>query len=498
MDVARELSSLLETGSDLSADSRPIRLRLFHQNKQSGNILLPQSISGTEAVCGGFRYQVDCVATSCKLPLKDFIGLPATLEFVNDRGQLHQKSGIVAQASSGESDGAVSSYRIVICDAMTIMEQRINTRVFRRLSWPQIVIVVLKEWLQIHGALAGAFDYEFADGFRLENYSEREQTVQFNESDAAFVRRLLGRSGIAWFFRSGGSRAMQHNRRASETMAIHTIVLFDARSSLARNDSGVVRYHRDDATEQRDSITRWGAVRKLQAGSVSVFSWDYKQPASAPLMLVEAPGKIDQGRSGNRLAGGLQEYIVESPHVATNNDELYRLGLLRMQRKELDAKCFVGEGTVRDFRVGEYFTITNHPEIDGHRVADRDFVITALDIRARNNLPRSLEERVQRLFANNGGGRIKKAGMVESGTRILSRCDSRRSGVPFRLSRHSIRGSICAIPVFRLHSWWAKKTRPFIVMNMVASRSGFQQHARPIISTRAAPARRIRTRIQPG
>jgi len=404
VDIARELSSLLETGTSLSADNRPIRLRLFHRDKQSGNILLPQSISGTEAVCGGFKYQVDCVATSCKLPLKEFIGLPATLEFVNDRGRLRQMSGIVAQASSGETDGAISSYRIVICDAMTIMEQRINTRVFRRLSWPQVVIVVLKEWLQIHSVLAGAFDYEFAEGFRLENYAEREQTVQFNESDAAFVRRLLGRSGIAWFFRSGGSRVLQHDRQASESMAIHTVVLFDAHSSLAQNDAGVVRYHRDDATEQRDSITRWGANRKLQAGSASVFSWDYKQPANTPLMLVEAPGKIDQGRSGNLLAGGVQEYIVESPHVATDGGELYRLGLLRMQRKELDAKCFAGEGTVRDFRVGEYFTITNHPEIDGHLVADRDFVITALDIRARNNLPRSLEERVRRLFANNGWG----------------------------------------------------------------------------------------------
>jgi len=434
--MAPDLSSLLQYQGDLTADNRPIRLRLFGQDKQNSNILLPQSIHGTETVCGGFNYQIDCVATSCRLPLKEFIGLPATLEFVTDRGRLRQVSGIIAQASSGESDGAISSYRIILCDVMTIMEQRVNTRVFRRLSWPQIVIIVLKEWLQIHSAQAGAFDYEFADGFRLENYPGREQTIQFNESDAAFVRRLLGRSGIAWFFRPGSSRVLQQNGQASESTPAHTLVLFDAHSTLARNDAGVVRYHRDDATEERDSVTRWGAVRKFQAGNASVFSWDYKQPGNAPVMVTEVPGKIDQGRSGNPLASAVQEYIVESPHVATDSDQLYRLGLLRMQRKELDSKRFIGEGTVRDFRVGEYFTIMNHPEIDGHPVGERDFVITALGVRARNNLPRSLEERVQRLFACNGW-EAKQGEPVEDW-----------SANPFQMRFEAVRRAIPIVPAF--------------------------------------------------
>lgn len=434
--MAPDLSSLLQYESGLTADNRPIRLRLFGQDKQNSNILLPQSIHGTETVCGGFKYQIDCVASSCRLPLKEFIGLPATLEFVTDRGRLRQVSGVIAQASSGESDGAISSYRVILCDVMTIMDQRVNTRVFRRLSWPQIVVVVLKEWLQIYSAQAGAFDYEFADGFRLENYPEREQTIQFNESDAAFVRRLLGRSGIAWFFRPGSSRVLQQNGQASESTPAHTLVLFDAHSTLARNDAGVVRYHRDDATEERDSVTRWGAVRKFQAGNASVFSWDYKQPGNVPVMVTEVPGKIDQGRSGNPLACAVQEYIVESPHVATDSDQLYRHGLLRMQRKELDSKCFIGEGTVRDFRVGEYFTIMNHPEIDSHPVGERDFVITALDVRARNNLPRSLEERVQRLFACNGW-EVKQGEPAEGW-----------STNPFQMRFEAVRRAIPIVPAF--------------------------------------------------
>jgi len=402
MQDTSELDNFMREKKWLNASHRPIRLKLFHQQTYTDDILLPQLVAGTESVCGGLEYQVNCVATSFTLPSKEFIGLPATLEFVTDRRQLRRVNGLVLQASAGDSDGAIASYQLVIRDAMALMEQRVNTRVFRRMSWPQIVTAVLKEWTQLNSALPGNFDFEFAPGFRLDRYPEREQTIQFNESDAAFVRRLLARSGIAWCFRPGRNRAWREENRRAELTSAHTLVLFDDQCDLTRNAAGVVRYHRDAATEERDSVTRWRAVRKFQAGSSSIFSWDYKQPGNVPKMVVEALSNADQGESGNALANGLQEFIVESPHVGADDRQLQRLGLLRIQRKELDTKHFTGEGSVRDFCAGEYFTITDHPEIDRHPETERDFVITSLEVRAQNNLPKSLEERAHRLFMGNG------------------------------------------------------------------------------------------------
>lgn len=400
MQDGNELVNFMLMEKGLDTKNRPIRLTLVYQKKQISDVLLPQFVRGTESVCSGFEYQVNCVATSNSLPLKEFIGVPAALEFVNDRGQLRKVCGLVTQASSGECDGAIASYQLVIRDAMAVMEQRINTRVFRKMSWPRIVTVVLQEWLQLNSALSGYFEFELAPGFHLEKYPEREQTIQFNESDAAFIRRLLARSGVAWFFRPGCHAAHRQAIHDSE-LPVHTLVLFDNPRDLKQNAAGVVRYHRDNATEQRDSVTRWGAVRKLQSGSVRVFSWDYKRPESIPGMAAEIPGQVDQGPSGNQLASGVQEYIVESPHAGSDDKELYRLGVLRMQRKELDTKRFTGEGSVRDFCAGEYFTISDHPEINGHPVAERDFIITSIEVKAQNNLPKSLEQRIQRLFLFN-------------------------------------------------------------------------------------------------
>ncbi|KQX98208.1 hypothetical protein ASD28_13895 [Massilia sp. Root133] len=434
-----ELGNFIREKKWLNSSHRPIRLKLFHRQAYTDDILLPQVVTGSESVCGGFEYQVNCVATSVTLPLKEFIGLPATLEFVNDRRELRKVSGLISQACAGDSDGAIASYQLVVSDAMAFMDQRVNTRVFRRMSWPQIATVVLKEWTQLNSALIGNFDFEFAPGFRLDRYSEREQTIQFNESDAAFVRRLLARSGIAWCFRPGRNRAWREQNRATELTSAHTLVLFDDQSDLTRNAAGVIRYHRDAATEERDAVTRWRAVRKFQAGSSSIFSWDYKQPGNVPRMFAEAPTKADQGGSGNELANRVQEFIVESPHVGANDRDLHRLGLLRMQRKELDAKHFAGEGSVRDFCAGEYFTIKDHPEIDRHPETERDFVITSLEVRARNNLPKSLEDRIHRLFVCNGwhGGSGSLIARTEDG-----------AATPFQMRFEAVRRSVPIVPSF--------------------------------------------------
>ncbi|MGV7211655.1 contractile injection system protein, VgrG/Pvc8 family, partial [Oxalobacteraceae bacterium A2-2] len=63
--------------------------------------------------------------------------------------------------------------------------------------------------------------------------------------------------------------------------------------------------------------------------------------------------------------------------------------ILRIPRElitshEFETKCFHGEGSVRDLCAGEYFTLEGHPEIDRHPPQEREFVVTAMRIAARN------------------------------------------------------------------------------------------------------------------
>lgn len=401
MDSASEFLRVLQHEKSLSTAHRALRLRLAHAEELSDDILLPQRISGLESICGGVEYRVSCVASDPALPLKELIALPVEIQVVTDRGQLRRICGIVTEARSGDADGALATYQLVLRDALAVMEKRVNSRIFRYQNELEIVQVLFDEWRHANAVLAGAFEYELDPLLDMRLYPPREQTMQYNESDAAFVRRLLRRRGISWTVRPGRSRGTSVDPLHDRVPA-HTLVLFADANGLPENAAGTVRYHRDDATEERDTITSWGAARTLQPGSATRHSWDYKNPGGLQFMSTTARGSLDQGAHGNGLAASLDDYLVETPHAGNDVEDHWRLGQLRMQRHELEAKCFHGEGSVRDFCAGQYFTLADHPEIDTHPAAERQFVITELQVSARNNLPGDLSARMERLLARNG------------------------------------------------------------------------------------------------
>lgn len=375
----------------LSQRNRPIRLRLSPQKSVIDDVLLVKHVTGQETMCGGVDYRLLCVSTQTTLPLKELIALPVELQFVTAQGQLRSVCGIVAQACAGQSDGGLATYQLVVSDALALMEQRVNTRVYRNLSEVDIAETLIREWRDINPILAKAFDFDISG--ITGTYPAREFTMQHNESDAAFLRRLWRRQGIAWFVRPGHSSEF-----GSSATPAHTLVLFDAPLSLAQNAAGTVRFHRDAGTEERDGVFNWSAVRTLKPGSINRQSWDYRQ---GRMMSAQSPTNMQQGEAGNQFAFSLDDYLIEAPHVGDDGSDYRRLGELRVQRHEHEAKCFYGESGVRDLCVGQWVRLDGHPEIDTHPADEREFVLTELSLAAESNLPKEIDERVQRLFTAN-------------------------------------------------------------------------------------------------
>ena len=392
-----DFAQWLAVDKALTADKRALRLRLAYPECINEDVLLPQRISGSEAICGGIEYRILCVATEAQLPLKQFIAVPAELQIVTDQGQLRRVCGIVAEASAGQSDGGLATYQLVLRDGLALMEKRVNTRVFRNKHALQIVQLLFEEWRQGNSVLAASLDLAIDAALAARSLPVREFTMQHNESDAAFIRRLLRRRGIAWCFQAAAPASAN-----AAHVPVHTLLLFDDASRLPENAAGAVRYHRDDATEERDTVTAWNAVRRLQPGKSERYSWDDGHPHSPQFMRTQAGGTADQGGNGNRLAASLDDYIVEMPLAGASNDDHRRLGQLAMARHDLETKCFQGESCVRDFCVGQWFSLQGHAEIDTHPAAERQFVLTAVSVLASNNLPKGLDARIERLFAHSG------------------------------------------------------------------------------------------------
>jgi type VI secretion system secreted protein VgrG len=207
VESASEFLRVLQHEKSLSTAHRPLRLRLAQAGDSGAQaldeVLLPQRVVGSESVCGGIEYRIACLASSPALPLKALIALPAELQFVTDRGHLRSVCGIVAEARAGDADGSLAAYELVLRDVFAIMEKRAGSRIFRYLNELEIVQTLCDEWRHSNTVLASAFELEFDPALDTRQFPPREQTMQYNESDAAFIRRLLKRRGLAWYFRPG-------------------------------------------------------------------------------------------------------------------------------------------------------------------------------------------------------------------------------------------------------------------------------------------------------
>lgn len=381
----------------LTARNRPLRMQLALADGLSDTLLLPQRITGTEAVCGGIELRVYCVSLDVRLPLKELTGVAAEVQIVTDEGKLRSICGIVAEAVQGESDGGLATYQLVIRDALAILDLAVNTRVFLDKTELEIVQVILTEARRNNPALAAAFEFEVDAALGMRRDPPRKQVIQYNEGTGTFVKRLLKRRGISWFF-----RPKPGDRDSGETLVpVHTMVLFRDVKRLRQSPAGRVRFHRNSATEERDTVTAWSGVRTLRPGSATHFSWDYINPRGTSFMTVRAASAADQGAKGNKVADHLDHYLVEAPHVRANADDLGALAQQAMARSDFESKCYHAEGGVRSCGAGEYFGLDGHPDMNTHPEEEREFVILSLQFIAQNNLPKAFDARVERLFARN-------------------------------------------------------------------------------------------------
>ncbi|MFN3790328.1 type VI secretion system Vgr family protein [Massilia sp.] len=449
------LKKLASAFVGMSEGNRPIRARLAQGQNVLDDVLLVKRVTGNETLCGGLEYRLACVASRADFPLKEFIALPIELQFVTDRGELHAVCGIVSQAAAGHSDGGLATYQLVMRDALALMEQRINTRVFRQQNELDITEIILDEWRRNNPVLAKAFDVDWSH--ITGTYPAREFTMQHNESDAGFLRRLWKRRGIAWFVRSGRA-----SESGSQDMPGHTLVLFDDASMLPQNVAGTVRYHQDEGAQQSDTIIRWSPVRALKPGNVTRQSWDY---VHGRLTSSATPSCIDQGATGSQFAATLDDYQVDMPHAGDNGEDYRRLGELRMKRHEYESKCFYGEGSVRTLCVGQWIGLAGHHEIDTHPENERDFVVTRLEVHAESNLPKAIDDQVQRLFALSRWDDAQPRSALqeasdERGMRYTNRFACVRRGIPI-------------VPAFDPHS---DLPRPQLQSAVVVGPAGEEVH----------------------
>ncbi|UUS56567.1 MULTISPECIES: type VI secretion system Vgr family protein [unclassified Acinetobacter] len=384
----------------LTAQKRAIHVQL--SNGTLNDQVFLQRIEGTHELNKGIYLQLICLSTSANIPLKQFIGAQTAIDIVNDKSELNRISGIVTKADIGASDGSLTIYRLIVEDPTALWKHRRNSRVFMNKSVVDVVQTIFSEWQQKSPLFASSLTLDKSG--LTKDYDIRPFIMQMNERDIDFVQRLLASEGINWLI----DEAQLKVSSSSEQIQPQKLRLIDDNAQYKALDRRNIRFHRSSAVEQTDSITNFIGRRSIQPTAVHIQRWQ-----ADALETEEGAGSVQSKHSHSEnqdnVSLGLEQAWHFSPAwiqdlkgedgaTKSGNSQIEKFNENLSNYYDSQAKQFTATSTVRDAQVGYWFEFNEHPEIDEHDGADKEFLITAKSFYNQNNLPKDLTDQVTALL----------------------------------------------------------------------------------------------------
>lgn len=378
-------------------------ISVHFSNIELNTQVILQRLDGYHGLNDGLSIELICLSSNPYIELKQFIGCQVAVDQVTDSGQLFRTTGIITGASQGQSDGALSLYRLTMQDATSLWHKRRNSRVFMNKSAVEICEIIFKEWQSKSSLFAASLKLD-SSGL-TKDYDIRPFSMQSNESDYAYLTRLLREESINFLIDESSYIATN----PSQSIEPQLLRLIDDNAQFKALERRTIRYHRSNATEQSDSITSFIAQRQLQPTAIHVQRWQ-----ADSLSQEDASGSVisshqHSAQRDNESLSLEQAWSIspawitdlkgEDQATASGNKQLDRLNKQLNQYQALQAKYFVANSSVRDTQVGYWFQLSDHPELEkNHSQNDKEFLILTKHFYNQNNLPKDIKDQVEKLL----------------------------------------------------------------------------------------------------
>lgn len=383
------------------AQKRAISIQ-FSNTELNSQIML-QRIEGYHGINDGLSAELICLSTNPYIELKQFIGCQVAVDQVTDAGQLFRTTGIVTGASQGQSDGAFSLYRLTMQDATSLWHKRRNSRVFMNKSIVDIIEVIFKEWQSKSPLFASSLQLDTSG--LTKTYDVRPFSMQSNESDYAYLTRIMREESINWLV-DEASYLVASNSQSIEAQKLR---LIDDNAQFQSLERRTIRYHRSNATEQYDSITSFIAQRQLQPTAIHVQRWQAnslsQEDASGSVVSSHQHStqrdneSLSLEQAWNISPAWISDLKGEDQATASSNSQLEKLNMHLNQYQALQAKYFTAHSSVRDTQVGYWFQLHDYPELEkNHSQQDKEFLILNKHFYNQNNLPKDIQDQVEKLL----------------------------------------------------------------------------------------------------
>ncbi|UCV06333.1 type VI secretion system Vgr family protein [Dechloromonas denitrificans] len=334
---------------------------------------------GPVAEHAGFRIELTVLAANAEQSLTALLGQPARLDLQTSQSRttLRPFHGHITDVARLGANGGFARYRLIIEPWLSFLGHNRDHYLFQDKSLIEIVDELLGDW-KSQGKLSPDWRWDLAD---VAAYPKRGMTVQYQETDLAFLKRLLAEEGLfCWF---------EHESGSGESLGQHRLVIADHNGAFKDNAQPRIRYTQAGATLSEDSLDRWHGLRQIDTAEINASSWDYRSLSPRPQS------------AGSAIANGTVPRTVawHDPGQYAWQNSAHGERMQGNQRQAIDArlKQYQGEGTVRTGAPGTTFSLAEHPEHDLDAPEQRQFLITAISHRARNNLGESIPELIDSL-----------------------------------------------------------------------------------------------------
>lgn len=372
-------------------------------NAELNSQIMLQRIDGYHGINDGLSAELICLSTNPYIELKQFIGCQIAVDQVTDSGQLFRTTGIVTGASQGQSDGAFSLYRLTMQDATSLWHKRRNSRVFMNKSVVDIIEVIFKEWQNKSPLFASSLQLDTSG--LTKTYDVRPFSMQSNESDYAYLTRIMREESINWLV-DEASYLVASNSQSIEAQKLR---LIDDNAQFQSLERRTIHYHRSNATEQYDSITSFIAQRQLQPTAIHVQRWQAdslsQEDASGSVISLHKHSSqrdnesLSLEQAWNISPAWISDLKGEDQATASSNSQLEKLNMHLNQYQSLQAKYFTAHSSVRDTQVGYWFQLLDYPELEkNHSQHDKEFLILNKHFYNQNNLPKDIQDQVEKLL----------------------------------------------------------------------------------------------------
>ncbi|MPV59547.1 type IV secretion protein Rhs [Burkholderia sp. HI2761] len=323
--------------------------RVFTLDSPHGDDLKFHTLDGSEELGRLFEFRIEALADSHSLSLKDMLGKPVTVRIEQQDLSTRYLNGIVARASlAGRRAERHYGYELIVRPWLWLATRRSDCRIFQNKTVPEIVQEVLSTY-----------------GFPIENkltesYVPRQYCVQYNETDAAFVSRLMEFEGIYFYF-----------RHATDN---HTLVLCDAMSShVALPGYETIPYIPRDRTAIADEehIDGWLPAQEVSVGKHQTTDYDYTKPrADLSSQKVDPRGHDHDSFASFEWPGG---YRDDAPGAHYSR--------VRLEEQQAEHERANADTDVRGVAPGYLFTLEHCPRAD----QNREYLIVRCQYRFQEN-----------------------------------------------------------------------------------------------------------------